>query len=91
MNIKDLKNMDKEQILAHLGLEEDSALSSILGALGWICVGALGGAVAALLLAPKTGRELRETVGRKIKHHADDLISTARSGIDELAAEKGGL
>jgi len=91
MNIKDIKNMDKEQILGLLGLEEDSTLSSVVGALGWIGVGALAGAVVALLLAPKTGRELRETVGRKIKHHADDVMSTARSKVDEFAAEKGGI
>ncbi len=91
MNIRNLRNMDKEQILRLFGLEEGSTLSSIFGALGWIGVGALAGAVTALLLAPKTGRELRETVGRKLKHHADDVMATARSKINELGVEKEGV
>lgn len=90
MNVKDIKNMDKEHILELLGLKEDSTLGSVFGALGWIGVGALAGAVVALLLAPKTGRELRETVGRKIKQRGEEVVGTARAKIDDVA-ERGGV
>ncbi len=89
MNIKDLRNMDKEQILGLLGLEEKSTMSSLLGSLGWIGLGVLAGAAAALLLTPKTGSELRRTVGRTFRRKADDIMSTARTKMDELQPEKG--
>ncbi len=90
MNIKDLKNLDKEQILRLLGLEERSTWSSWLGNLGWMSLGILAGGVTALLLAPKSGSDLRRTVGRTFKRTAEDFMTTARAKLDELQPEKGG-
>jgi YtxH-like protein len=91
MNIKDLKNLDKDQILELLGLEsEESTPSSILRALGLMGIGAVVGASIALLLAPQTGRELRETVGRHIRTTTDDAVKMARGKVEEAAqATKG--
>ncbi len=89
MNIKDIKNLDKEQILDLLGIETKSTLGSILGSFGWLVLGAATGAVVALLLAPKPGSELRRTVARTFKRTADDVVTTARAKMDELQAEKG--
>ncbi len=89
MKLKDLRNLDKEQILSLLGFEEKSTMTSLLGSLGWIGLGALAGAVTALLLAPKTGTELRRSVGRTFRRTADDIMSTARTKVDELQPEKG--
>ncbi len=89
MNVKDIRNLDKEQILGLLGLEEKSILSALFRSLSWIGIGALAGAAVALLLAPKPGRELRKTVGRTFRRKADDLITTARAKVDELQSEKG--
>lgn len=92
MNIKDIKNLDKDQILEMLGLEgERSTTSSILWSIGLIAIGAVAGAGIALLLAPQTGRELRENVSRKLKNTADDVVSSARRKADEVQSqvEKG--
>jgi gas vesicle protein len=92
MNIKDIKNLDKDQILELLGLEtERSTTSSIIWTLGLVALGAIAGAGVALLLAPQSGRELRENVGRKFKNAADDVVSSARAKVNEAQsqAEKG--
>jgi hypothetical protein len=92
MNIKDIKNLDKEQILELLGLEsERSTTSSIVWTLGLVAIGAIAGAGVALLLAPQSGRELRETVGRKFKNAADDVVTSARTKVNEAQSqvEKG--
>lgn len=84
MNIKDIKNLDQDQILEALGLERERSLtSSIVWSLALIGIGALAGAGAALLLAPQTGSELRRSMGRKIKDTADDVLSTTRAKVDE--------
>lgn len=91
MNIKDLKNLDKDQLLELLGLEEDESTSStVLRMAGLIALGAVVGASIALFLAPQTGRDLRETVGRHIRTTADEAIKTARGKVEEAAqAAKG--
>jgi len=87
MNIKDIKNLDKDQILELLGLEERSTTSSILWSLALVGVGAIAGAGVALLLAPQSGRELRDTVTRKFKNATDDMASAVRSKVDEVASQ----
>jgi gas vesicle protein len=54
---------------------------SLLGALGLLAVGALIGAAAALLLAPKTGEETRELLREK----GTDWARQARDRGSELA------
>ncbi len=88
MNIKDLKNLDKKEILELLGVEVGGA-SSVLWTVGLLAIGAVVGATAALMLAPKTGRELRESFGRRAKDAADDIITTARAKVNETQAERG--
>lgn len=89
MNMKDLKNLDKKDILQMLGVDVPSATSTVLWTTGLVAIGAVVGAAAALLLAPKTGRELRETFGRRAKETADQIITTARAKVNEAQAERG--
>lgn len=89
MNMKDLKNLDKEDILRMLGVDVHSATSTVLWTAGLVAIGAVVGAAAALLLTPKTGRELRETFGRRAKETADQIISSARAKVNEAQAERG--
>lgn len=92
MNIKDIKNLDKDQILELLGLDsETSTTSSIVWSMGLVAIGAIAGAGVALLLAPQSGRELRETVGRKFTSAADDVVTSARTKANEAQSqvEKG--
>ncbi len=85
MNIKDIKNLDKDQILEMLGLQERNTTSSFLGTVGLLGLGLVVGAALGLLWAPQSGRELRETVGRKIKNSTDEVTATARSKMDEAS------
>ncbi|HEY4186857.1 MAG TPA: YtxH domain-containing protein [Polyangia bacterium] len=68
MKIKDLRELDKEDILAALGLaEKPSTTDRLLGTLTVFGVGLLVGAGAALLLAPKSGQELRDGLGERLR------------------------
>jgi len=70
MNLKDLRHLDKEELLGLLGLEtRRSDTGAIVTALG---VGLLVGAGLALLLAPKPGRELREDIRDRLRRTPAD-------------------
>ncbi len=88
MKIKDLKNLDKDEILEMLGVDVRSTTSSALWTTGLLLVGMLAGATVALLLSPKSGRELRESLGRRAKETTDDLITTARTKVNEAQAKR---
>jgi gas vesicle protein len=74
MNIKDLKNLDKDEILGMLGLETKSSMAStIAGTLGTFGLGLLVGAGIGLMLAPKPGRELRGDIRDRLRRAPEDL------------------
>jgi len=74
MNLKDLRNLDKDDLLAMLGLETKSSTGAWLaGALGTFGVGLLVGAGLGLLMAPKPGRELREDLRDRLRRAPQDL------------------
>jgi hypothetical protein len=88
MNLKTLKNMDKEDILGLLGLETKAStggwLASTLGTFG---LGILVGAGVALMLAPKPGRELRGAIRNRLRRAPDDLGDAIGVGRDALSGE----
>ena len=74
MNLKDLRKLDKDDILDMLGLETKSSTGAWLaGALGTFGVGLLVGAGIGLMLAPKTGRELREDIRERLRRAPEDI------------------
>jgi gas vesicle protein len=81
MNLKDLRNLDKDEILGLMGLEtKPSTARWITGALGTFGIGLLVGAGVALILAPKPGRELRGDIRgrlRRAPEDAHDAVSSA--------------
>ena len=82
MNLKDVQNLDKDDLLGLLGLEKKPSTGAWLsGALGTFGLGMLVGAGIALILAPKPGRELREDL-------RDRLRSTAKGGEEPLPSEQ---
>jgi YtxH-like protein len=90
MDIKDIKNLDKEQLLELLGLQEtDSTMTTVFRALGLIGIGALVGATVMLFLAPQTGRDMRETVAKRVKNTTDQAVSTVRNKVEEAQAPRG--
>ncbi len=89
MKLKDIRNWDKDRILEMLGLERrQSTTSSLLWSLGLIGIGLLAGAGAALFLAPQSGRELRQQVGRKLRSNADQMVAAARAKVNQVQAER---
>jgi hypothetical protein len=73
MKLHDLKDMDKDDYLALIGLQTKRSLTTeLLGTLGTFGIGMLVGAGVALLLAPKPGRELRHDIRAKIRSGKSD-------------------
>ena len=74
MNLKDLRNLDKDDLLGVLGLETKTSTGAWLaGALGMFGVGLLVGAGLGLLLAPKPGRELRDDIRERLRRNSEEL------------------
>lgn len=96
MKLSDIKDLSKDDILAALGLETKSSFTSrMLGTLGIFGCGLLVGAGAALMLAPKSGSEIREDLGerfRKMRRRDDtmdesDAAEAAAAGLSRLGRE----
>jgi|SwirhisoilCB1_FD_contig_101_1086550_length_1356_multi_6_in_0_out_0_4 gas vesicle protein len=82
MNLKDLKNMDKDDLLGLLGLESKSSTGAWLaGTMGTFGVGLLVGAGIALMLAPKPGRELREDLRERLRRAPNDASEAISSAV----------
>ena len=72
MDLGDLTNLTKDDVLAIAGLaSRRSTTERLLAAAGCFGVGLLVGAGVALLLAPKSGKGLREDLGEKLRRARD--------------------
>jgi gas vesicle protein len=86
MNLKDLKNLDKDELLSLLGLESKQSTSSWLaGTLATFGIGMLVGAGVALMVAPKAGRELRGDIRDRLRRAPDDLSEAVGSVVGREA------
>lgn len=73
MKLDDLRDLDKDDVLSWLGLRRRSSVASALvGGLGLFAGGLALGAAAALLLAPKPGRALREDLKTRLRRATED-------------------
>jgi hypothetical protein len=80
MKMRDIRNMSKEDLLDLMGLEaKGSASGRMAGTLGEFALGALVGAIAALMFAPSSGRDMRRTLverartySQRMRHGASD-------------------
>ncbi len=76
MKLQDIKNMDKDDLLGLLGLEtKHSDANRLLGTLATFGIGLLVGAGVALLLAPKTGSELRQDLRTKLRRDGKGIVA----------------
>ena len=57
------------------------------GYLGWFLLGAVAGAVAAILMAPKSGRETREIIAER----GGDFFRKAQDAADDAPTRAGDL
>jgi hypothetical protein len=81
MGLSDIKDMNKNDFLGILGLTtKPTASVRMLGSLGMLGIGLLCGAGVALLLAPKSGQELREDLGQRLKELRAGSADDAESG-----------
>ena len=80
MNLKNLKEMDKDDLLKLIGLQtRSSAGDYLLPTIGIFAVGVLVGVGVGLLLAPRPGLELRE-----------GLRETIRGGVEAIGSYSPG-
>jgi hypothetical protein len=81
MNLKDITDLEGKDLLAAVGLaSRESTTSRILSIAGIFASGVLTGGIVALLLAPKTGRGLREDLGNRIRSVPDAIRSALPNG-----------
>lgn len=74
MTIKEIKELDKDKVLAMIGLQvAASTTAKILSTAALFAVGAVVGAGVALLWAPKPGKVLRRAIRRKLRNGTDEL------------------
>lgn len=72
--LKYLQDIDKDDILEAIGLEERSSVwSTALSTLGIFALGCLVGAGVGLAFAPKSGEELRNELGERVRRKADEM------------------
>lgn len=68
MDLKDMTNLSKDDVLAVAGLaSRRSTTERILAGAGYFAAGLIVGVGAALLLAPKSGKGLREDIGEGLR------------------------
>jgi gas vesicle protein len=65
----------------------DERNADAAGYLGWFLLGAVAGAAAALLLAPKSGRETRDLLAE----HGGDVLNKARGAAGGAKIKAGDL
>jgi hypothetical protein len=89
MNLKDVRNLDKDELLGLLGLERKaSPAAGLAAALGTFGVGLLVGAGIALILAPKPGHELRQEIRDRLRRSPQASEGDGDGdGKDEIKAE----
>jgi hypothetical protein len=72
--LKYLQDLDRDDVLEALGLQERrSGVAATLGTLGIFALGCLVGAGIGLAFAPKSGDELRNELGDKVRRRAQEL------------------
>ena len=87
MTIKDIRNIDKDEVLGWLGLETSSTASTVISTLGTFCLGLVVGGAAALIFAPKPGSELRDDLRDRLRRAPDDLkevVASAKAKLPDI-------
>jgi len=92
MSLRDLKKMDRDDLLDLVGLQRASSTDWVAPALTALGVGLLVGVGVGLLLAPKPGAGLRNDLRDKLRHAQDSLpepLKGATAGVASSANRSG--
>jgi hypothetical protein len=84
-----ISDLEADDVLALIGLQRRR--TPVLESLALIGLGAIVGAGAALLLAPASGRETRERLGRELGKLGDAASEAAREAAREIQNEAPNL
>ena len=91
MNLKDVANLDKDDLLGLFGLEKkDSLPISLTTTLGTLGVGVLIGVGIGFMLAPKAGRGLREDIRERLRGAPEAPANAAASASRPAGAHEVG-
>lgn len=81
MNLKDISNLDNDDLLGLLSLERKHSLAeSLATTLGTLGVGVLIGVGIGFMLAPKAGRGLREDIRERFRGTPETFAAARASG-----------
>ncbi len=81
MKLKDLKDIDKDDLLRFVGLQTKRTLAEwMLPTIGLFALGMLVGAGVALLIAPKSEREPREDLRDRAQGANEDVVRSFSGG-----------
>lgn len=86
MSMRDLKRLDRDDLLEMVGLQRSSSNDWVAPALTALGVGLLAGVGLGLLLAPKAGAELRDDLREKLRSAQDALPDRLRSAASKAEA-----
>jgi hypothetical protein len=81
---KDLRRMDRDDMLHRLGLAEHTPTSDFFTSLGLFAVGVLVGAGLGIMFAPKPGAEMRSSLGETIRRRGGRMAEemSERTGME---------
>ena len=79
MNWKDLKKMNKGKLMDMVGMRQSSTPDWLLPGIAFFGAGLVIGAGIGLMLAPKSGQELREDLRARMQRGEGELATTTGS------------
>jgi len=90
--VKAVQNLGSSDILGAIGLERRrSETGDVFTVLGWIGLGAVVGAGAALLFAPSSGAELRSQLSDQLDSAKSRLQTRLNKTVDQLGEQVSSL
>jgi YtxH-like protein len=91
MKASDVRDLSQKDILSTAGLDlRRDSISSVLSSVGLFSAGLLVGAGAALLLAPKSGRGLREDISARLQRTREAIIDALPARETSDSSEQAG-